>query len=112
MVKHLSPRLDATFGALSDATRRAILARLALGGATVSDLAQPFQMSLPAVSKHVKILERAGLVARRKKGREHHLSLRAEAMKAAAQWMEFYRRFWEDHLAALKYYLETPGNTK
>ncbi len=99
--------LDSTFGALSDATRRGILARLARQGeASVSELAAPYKMSLPAVSKHLRVLENAGLVARQKDGRVHHCRLRAEPMKDAAAWIEHYRQFWEVQLDSLARYLE------
>src|SRR5580658_3648722 len=96
--------LDSAFAALADGTRRAIVERLAVGEACVTDLAEPFRMSLPAVSKHVRVLEDAGLVRRRREGRTHFLSLAGEPMGAAAQWLERHRRFWEgslDRLAAL-----------
>lgn len=96
--------LDTAFAALADGTRRAIVERLAVGEACVTDLAAPFRMSLPAVSKHLRVLEDAGLVRRRREGRTHFLSLAGEPMGAAAQWLEQHRRFWEgsfDRLAAL-----------
>ena len=88
-------QLDATFAALADPTRRAILARLALGETSVSELAQPFKMSLPAVSKHLKVLENAGLVSRGRDRQWRPCKLSAGPMKEAADWMEHYRRFWE-----------------
>ena len=97
--------LDATFSALSDPTRRAILATLRAGSATVSELAEPFDMSLAAVSKHVQALERAGLVQREVEGRIHHISLEAEPLRAAADWVVEYRDFWRERLAALDLYL-------
>jgi DNA-binding transcriptional ArsR family regulator len=107
MVNYSSAALDSTFAALSDATRRGILARLASQGATsVSDLAAPYKMSLPAVSKHLRVLETAGLVSRQKDGRVHRCRLRAERMKDAAAWIEHYRRFWEAQLDSLARYLE------
>ncbi|MEP6670367.1 MAG: metalloregulator ArsR/SmtB family transcription factor [Chthoniobacter sp.] len=96
--------LDSAFAALADGTRRAIVERLATGEACVTDLAAPFRMSLPAVSKHLRVLESAGLVRRRRAGRTHFLSLAGEPMAAAAQWLEQHRRFWEgsfDRLAAM-----------
>jgi len=96
--------LDSAFAALADGTRRAIVERLAVGEACVTDLAAPFRMSLPAVSKHLRVLESAGLVRRRRAGRAHLLSLAGEPMGAAAQWLEQHRRFWEgsfDRLAAM-----------
>jgi DNA-binding transcriptional ArsR family regulator len=106
MVKYLEPRLDATFAALSDATRRGILARLAQGEASVSDLAAPYHISLPAVSKHLRVLERAKLIARRKEGRVNRCRLVAEPMKGAAKWIERYRQFWEEQFDALAHFLE------
>jgi DNA-binding transcriptional ArsR family regulator len=98
-------RLSATFSALADPTRRAILARLALGETSVSDLAQPFDMSLPAVSKHLKVLERAGLVARGREAQWRPCRLEAGPMKEATDWLEAYRRFWEQSFDRLEDYL-------
>ncbi len=98
--------LDSTFAALSDATRRGILARLASGEASVTELAKPYDMSLPAVSKHLRVLESAGLVARSKDGRVHRCRLEAAPMKSAADWMAHYRQFWEAQLDSLQRYLE------
>jgi DNA-binding transcriptional ArsR family regulator len=98
--------LDSTFAALSDATRRGILARLATGEASVTELAKPYDMSLPAVSKHLRVLESAGLVARSKDGRVHRCRLEAAPMKSAADWMAHYRQFWEAQLDSLQRYLE------
>jgi DNA-binding transcriptional ArsR family regulator len=106
MVKYSTPALDRTFSALSDPTRRAILARLAQGGATVTELARPFDMSLPAVSKHLRVLENAGLMSRRKEGRIHHCRLVGEPLQGAADWLAFYRTFWETRLESLADYLE------
>lgn len=106
MVKRSELALDGTFAALSDATRRGILARLAMGEASVSDLAAPYEMSLPAVSKHLRVLENAGLVARHKDGRVHRCRFIPEPMKDAAQWIEHYREFWEKQFDALARYLE------
>jgi len=97
-------RLDITFSALSDPTRRAVLERLLKGDICVTDLAEPFNMSLPAVSKHLKILENAGLVQRRKKGRVHHIQLVAKPMEDAIDWMSRYKGFWEKQLDALENY--------
>jgi DNA-binding transcriptional ArsR family regulator len=97
-----SGRLDAAFGAMADPTRRAILARLALADARVTEIAGDFPVSLNAVSKHIKILERAELVRRRVDGRDHILSLNAGAMADASKWIEYYRQFWEDRLASLE----------
>ncbi len=93
--------LDTAFAALADATRRAILARLAEGDASVGDLAAPFDMSLPAVSKHLKLLERAGLIRRERDGRVHRCRLDPDRLHAAAAWLEHQRRAWEDRFYAL-----------
>ena len=107
MVNYSDAMLDSTFAALSDATRRGILARLARQGETsVSELAAPYKMSLPAVSKHLRVLEHAGLVSRQKDGRVHRCRLRAEPMKDAAAWIEHYRQFWQTQLDSLARYLE------
>lgn len=100
-----SDKLDAAFIAMSDPTRRAILARLALGDARVTELAGDFTVSLNAVSKHIKILERSDLVKRTIKGRDHVLSLNAEAMISAAHWMDYYRQFWETNLESLEKFI-------
>ena len=97
--------LDGTFSALADPTRRAMLARLARGEASVGELAAPHAMSLPAVSKHLKVLETAGLVARRKDGRVHRCRIDAGPMRDAASWIDQYRRFWEGQFDALDDYL-------
>jgi DNA-binding transcriptional ArsR family regulator len=94
-------RLDLLFGAMSDPTRRAILARLALKNARVTELAEDFPISLNSTSKHIRMLERAGLVHRLVVGRDHVLSLNAAPLREAAAWIETYRRFWDDRLAAL-----------
>ncbi len=106
MVEH-NASLNQTFAALADPTRRAILARLRQGSCTVGALAEPFSMSLAAVSKHLRALERAGLVAREVEGREHHLSLNAEPLRAAAEWTADYREFWDERLDALEAMLES-----
>ena len=90
-----SRRLDATFAALADPTRRAILARLATGEATVNDLAKPFKMSQPAISKHLKVLERAGLISHSQLAQSRPRRLEAKPLKEANVWLENYRRFWE-----------------
>jgi len=111
MVNYMGVALDSTFAALSDATRRGILARLAQRGETsVSDLAAPYKMSLPAVSKHLRVLQNAGLVSRQKDGRVHRCRLRAGPMKDAAAWIEHYRQFWEAQLDSLARYLEDSAN--
>jgi DNA-binding transcriptional ArsR family regulator len=97
--------LDHVFGALADPTRRAILARLARGEALVTELAEPFPMSLNAVSKHVRALERAGLVRRTVVGREHHCALEPAPLRRASSWLEHYRAFWEGRLDALEHFL-------
>jgi DNA-binding transcriptional ArsR family regulator len=104
--------LSTTFAALADPTRRAILARLATGEASVTELAEPFEMSLPAVSKHLKVLERAGLIARGRQAQWRPCRLDAGPLKSAADWLEHYRRFWEESLDRLEHYLrelQTPG---
>ena len=106
MVEYSLSELDATFGALSDPTRRAVLAVLSLGEATVSELAQPHEISLAAVSKHIQILERAGLVSRRKVGRTHHISLEASPMLDAFGWLAAYQEFWDESLDSLVGLLE------
>ena len=98
-------RLNSTFAALADPTRRAILARLASGEASVTELAQPFEMSLPAVSKHLKVLERAGLIARGREAQWRPCRLEAGPLKDADEWLEQYRRFWEESFDRLDDYL-------
>jgi DNA-binding transcriptional ArsR family regulator len=110
MGEYTSTRLDTLFAAVSDGTRRAILARLALSDARVTELASAFPISLNSTSKHIRILERAGLVTRVVQGREHVLSLNAGPMAEAAEWMEFYRRFWEGRLAALENFVVKKRN--
>jgi len=101
-----SPQLDATFAALADPTRRAILARLAQGEAPVGELAKPFDMSLPAISKHLKVLERAGLVSRGREAQWRPVRLEAGPLKEAAGWIERYRKFWEQSFDRLDSYLQ------
>lgn len=101
-------RLDAAFNAMADPTRRAILARLAEADARVTEIAADFPVSLNAVSKHIKMLERAELVRRTVNGRDHVLSLNAEAMAGVAEWIEFYRQFWEDRLTSLERFVTAP----
>jgi DNA-binding transcriptional ArsR family regulator len=108
-----SERLDATFIALADPTRRAILARLTDGSATVTELAAPFSISQPAISKHLKILERAGLVSRTSAGTSRPVRIEAAPMREAADWLATYREFWEKSYArldALLEILQTPVN--
>ncbi len=102
----MSPdQLDSTFAALADPTRRAILARLASGEASVNELAQPFSMSLPAVSKHLKVLERAGLISRGREAQWRPCRLEAGPLKEISDWVENYRRFWDDSFDRLGGYL-------
>ena len=110
MGEHKQANLDEVFGAMSDGTRRAILARLAQSDARVTELANDFPISLNSTSKHIRILERAGLVTRVVQGREHLLSLNAAPMAEAAGWMEYYRRFWEDRLASLERFVINKRN--
>jgi DNA-binding transcriptional ArsR family regulator len=98
-------RLDHTFAALADPTRRAILARLATGEASVTELAQPFDISLPAISRHLKVLERAGLIARGREAQWRPRSLQPEPLKEAADWLRQYRQFWEQSLDRLDAHL-------
>jgi len=100
-------RLSSTFAALADPTRRAILARLALGETSVLKLAEPFEMSLPAVSKHLKVLERAGLITRTRDAQMRPCRIDARALKEADDWLEEYRRLWEERLDRLDDYLKT-----
>jgi DNA-binding transcriptional ArsR family regulator len=99
-------RLDRTFGALADPIRRAILARLADGDATVGELARPFRVSRPAISKHLRVLERAELVRREREGRVSRCELNGAAMRGIAEWLERYRVFWAGRLDALARYAE------
>jgi DNA-binding transcriptional ArsR family regulator len=101
----LPDRLSATFAALADPTRRAILSRLALGEASVTELAKPFAMSLPAISKHLKMLERAGLITRGREAQWRPCRLEVQPLKDAADWLEQYRRFWEQSFDRLEAYL-------
>ena len=101
-----SPQLDATFAALADPTRRAILARLASGEATVMELAEPFDMSQPAISKHLKVLEKAGLVVRSQDAQWRPRSLKAAPLKAANIYLERYRKLWDERLDRLEAYLK------
>src|SRR5262244_1303143 len=101
----MTDRLSATFAALADPTRRAILARLALGETSVTELAEPFDMSLPAVSKHLKVLERAGLIARGREAQWRPCRLNAAPLRHVSEWVERYRAFWEAGLDRLDEYL-------
>jgi DNA-binding transcriptional ArsR family regulator len=98
--------LDATFAALADPTRRAILARLALGETSVTELTEPFQMSMPAISKHLKVLERAGLIDRGREAQTRPARLNPVALKSAADWIDEYRKFWEESFDRLGAYLQ------
>lgn len=98
--------LDATFAALADPTRRAILARLRVGEATVTELAAPFEMSQPAISKHLKVLERAGLISRGRDAQRRPCRLRARPLRVAVDWLENYRSFWEERYEQLDALLE------
>lgn len=106
MVNSRTRQLDETFFALSDPTRRAIVARLASGDTTVAELSKPFEVSAPAISKHLRVLERAGLLTQQRAGRARRCHLLAEPLKEAAQWVQKYRRFWEGQLDQLAAYLE------
>ena len=99
-------QLDLTFYAISDPTRRAILSQLAQGQAAIMDLASPHSMSLPAISKHIRVLEKAGLLTRTKKGRVNYCSLNANPLREAEKWLVFYQRFWNTRLDALEKFLE------
>lgn len=99
-------RLSTTFAALADPTRRAMLARLVQGEMTVTELAEPFDMSMPAVSKHLKVLERAGLIERSRKAQLRPARLDAEPLREAAAWIERYRQFWEESFDRLDDYLQ------
>jgi DNA-binding transcriptional ArsR family regulator len=106
MVEYSSKVLDRTFGALADPTRRLILAQLAKGEECVTNLARPHAMSLAAVSKHLIVLERAGLLKRRRDGRVHSLALEAKPMQEAQAWLDRYRKFWEGNLDQFEKYLD------
>jgi DNA-binding transcriptional ArsR family regulator len=102
----MSDRLSNTFAALADPTRRAILARLASGEASVKDLAQPFDMTPPAITKHLKVLERSGLIARSRNAQKRPCRLKAKPLKEAVDWLERYRELWEERLDRLDEYLQ------
>ncbi len=106
MVHSRSQQLDETFFALSDPKRREMLGRLAQGEMTVAELSEPFDVSAPAISKHLRVLERAGLLQQEKQGRVRRCQLVAEPLKEAAEWVEAYRRFWEGQLDRLEEYLD------
>ena len=102
----MEDQISSTFAALADPTRRAILARLALGETSVTDLAAPFEMSMPAVSRHLKVLEKAGLIARGREAQWRPCKLKPEPLKQAADWLDEYRRFWEESFDRLDEYLK------
>ena len=107
MVEHTdSAELDRIFSALADPTRRAILRSLTRRPATINEIAEPFPVSLNAISKHVMVLERAGLLRREVKGRQHHCRIEARPLRQADAWMAHYRQFWDDRLDALAVYVE------
>jgi len=106
MVNDSSERLNTVFFALADPTRRAILKRLAHGEASGTELARPFSISVPAISKHLRVLEHADLILHRKDGRTHRFRLAARPMQDAAAWLEQYRQFWEAQFASLDTYLQ------
>ena len=108
---NITPTLDDVLTAIADPTRRAILSRLSRGDARVTDIAEPFDMSLAAVSKHVQTLERAGLVRRRRNGREHTLSLDARPLRQVVRWTSRYERFWNEHLDRLEAFFTQKGQT-
>jgi DNA-binding transcriptional ArsR family regulator len=101
----LADQLSSTFSALADPTRRAILTKLSKGERSVSDLAEPFEMTLPAISKHLKVLEKAGLIQRSRDAQYRPCKLNAKPLKEAAKWVEQYRQFWEERLDRLDDYL-------
>ena len=109
MVYYLAT-LDNTFSALSDPTRRAIISKLAKGEAPIMEIASPFNMSLPAVTKHIRALEKAGLVFRSKRGRVHYCRLNAKPLRDAAKWLVFYQKFWDAKLDSLANFLEEGSN--
>lgn len=106
MVNYNQRSLDLAFGALAHPIRRGILSRLSTGEATVAELAKPFDVSAPAISKHMRILEEAGLLSRKKEGREHRCRLELKRMQQAQAWIEQHRKFWNDRLDALEVYLK------
>ena len=112
MVKYSTSELDVTFGALADATRRGILEQLVAGESSVTNLAEPFNISLPAISKHLRVLERAGLLSQEKDGRVRRCRLDAGPMKEASDWISRYQRFWEQQLDSLASYLDQLQNDR
>jgi DNA-binding transcriptional ArsR family regulator len=107
MANKTDDQITSTFAALADPTRRAILSRLALGKTSVTELAAPFEMSMPAVSRHLKVLERAGLISRGREAQWRPCKLNAKPLKEAAEWLEEYRQFWEQSFDRLEEYLKT-----
>jgi DNA-binding transcriptional ArsR family regulator len=103
----MSDQITSTFAALADPTRRAILARLALGETSVTEIAAPFEMSMPAISRHLKVLEKAGLISRGREAQWRPCKLKAEPLKQASDWLEEYRNFWEQSFDRLDEYLKT-----
>lgn len=112
MVKYKSIELDATFGALADSTRRGILEQLSDSDSSVTKLAEPYDISLPAISKHLRVLERAGLLSQEKDGRVRRCRLDAGPMKETSDWISRYQRFWEQQLDSLASYLEKLQNVQ
>jgi DNA-binding transcriptional ArsR family regulator len=108
----MQDQLSSTFAAIADPTRRAILARLALGETSVTELAKPFEMSMPAISKHLKVLERAGLISRGREAQWRPCRLDAGPLKDAASWIDAYRRFWSAHADALERHLDRMDQSK
>ncbi|MGH1351988.1 MAG: ArsR/SmtB family transcription factor [Methyloligellaceae bacterium] len=106
MVKYESENLDKTFAALADPTRRAIMFQLSRGEQTVTELAEPFDMSMAAVSKHIRILANADLIIQRREGRIRKCSLQSDTLRNASQWMDYYKQFWSGALDSLEQYLD------
>ena len=107
MVKYQQDKLSIVFQALSDPTRRQILKKLTLGNPSVVELARPFQISLPAVSKHLKVLESAGLIERKRQGRKHYFDVITKPIDDADQWIAAYKTYWNERLVALEKYIES-----
>ena len=105
-MKYNQHHLDLAFGALAHPIRRGILARLSAGEATIAELAKPFKVSAPAITRHMRILEEAGLLSRKKQGREHHCRLEQKRLRQAEAWIEDHRKFWNERLDALERYLK------
>lgn len=112
MVNNQPVQLDSVFHALADPTRRAIIERLMLGDVGVNELATPFPVSLPAISKHLRVLENAGLIVRRPLGRQRICSLSPEGLESAAKWLEQYQKFWTEQLDSLETYLHNQAKEK